>query len=154
MAQAITSRTLPASHVTIPLFGQPTAFIFPNGAFAAVEERLGMTLVQAWQSGALLSPAVLTTVIVAGVNAAAKWQGRDERVTEADVRDGLLAEDMGQIIELTIAAIAGALGLNLPNGWAPALRGQVEAMFADVVAGLTTTSLTPSEPTSSPTATP
>ena len=106
---------LHANDVRIPIAGTERRMVFTNGSLRAVEAATGKAigdLYGNWQ--ALLSASVISALVCAGVNAAARQDGTAE-VTPEEVDDGLDVADYDKVIALVGEGLGKAIGVNIPN---------------------------------------
>jgi hypothetical protein len=134
---AAKSAPLHANSVEIPIAGVPRRMVFTNGCLRAIEAATGTTLYGLVQEPARLSGGVLTAVVVAGINAAARQDGT-EPVTEDEVDDGLAIADLDKVLEVVGDGVGKALGINIPNALV-ALRALASGAVDAVAAQLTPT---------------
>ena len=106
---------LHVNDVRIPIAGTERRMVFTNGSLRAVEAATGKAigdLYGNWQ--ALLSASVISALVCAGVNAAARQDGTAE-VTPEEVDDGLDVADYDKVISLVGEGLGRAIGVNIPN---------------------------------------
>ena len=106
---------LHVNDVLIPIAGTERRMVFTNGSLRAVEAATGKAigdLYGNWQ--ALLSASVISALVCAGVNAAARQDGTAE-VTPEEVDDGLDVADYDKVIALVGEGLGKAIGVNIPN---------------------------------------
>ena len=125
---------LHGNSVEIPIAGVPRRMVFTNGCIRAIEAATGTTLYGLVQEPQRLSGAMLTAVVQAGINAAAR-QDDTEEVTADEVDDGLDIADLDKVIEVIGVGVGKALGVNVPNAL-KALRALLAGAVDSVAAQL------------------